>query len=280
MKIQLTEQEKATKQLNPETLEMAVEQVRANGYILFDKVISEDKITQIRNSFDPLFDEYIERKGYNTGTNRAQMFLPFIEPFIDEDIICHPIATSVIDQLLGESTHCNYFASDTPMPGSDYQNAHCDIMPLFPELAIPLPVFSLVLNIPLVDVTEENGPLEVWPGGTHLNPDRSNHVTLDNTVNPHLHIVRAAEQMYSEKVFMSAGSILIRDIRMWHRGTPNRSNERRTNLALTFNRSWYGAGSSISIPQEAYDKLPKKAKDIFRMERIGSPIKMPWECSF
>jgi hypothetical protein len=69
-----------------------------------------------------------------------------------------------------------------------HQNAHCDIMPLFPELAIPLPVFSLVLNIPLVDVTEENGPLEVWPGGTHLNPDRSNHVTLDNSVNPHLHI--------------------------------------------------------------------------------------------
>ncbi len=82
-------------------------------------------------------------------------------------------------------------------------------MPLFPELAIPLPVFSLVVNIPLVDVTEENGPLEVWPGGTHQNPDRSNHDTLNNTVNPHLHIVRAAEHMYSGKVFMPKGSILI-----------------------------------------------------------------------
>lgn len=277
MKIQLTEEEKATRQLNPETLEIAVEQVKANGYILFDKVISEEKISAIRSGFDPLFDEYIERKGYNTGTNRAQMFLPFTEPFIDEDIICHPIATSLIDQLLGEGNHCSYFASDTPMPGSDYQNAHCDIMPLFPDLTIPLPVFSLVLNIPLVDVTEKNGPLEIWPGGTHQNPDRSNHDTLNNTVNPHLHIVRAAEHMYSEKVFMSAGSILIRDIRMWHRGTPNQSNYRRTNLAMIFNRSWYGAGSSIQIPHQTYDNLPEKAKELYRMEKIGSPIKMPWE---
>ncbi|WNB93837.1 phytanoyl-CoA dioxygenase family protein [Bacillus sp. NEB1478] len=277
MNIQLTEQERKTKQLNPETLEIAVEQVKANGYIIFDKVITEEKITHIRNKFDPLFDEYIKKNGYNTGTNRAQMFLPFTNPFIDEDIICHPIATAVIDKLLGSGNHCNYFASDTPMPGADYQNAHCDIMPLFPELAVPLPVFSLVLNIPLVDVTEANGPLEIWPGGTHHNPDRSNHDTLDNSVNPHMHIVRAAEHMHSEKVFMSAGSILIRDIRMWHRGTPNRSDYRRTNLAMIFNRSWYGAGSSIQIPQETYDDLPAKAKELYRMEKIGLPPKMPWE---
>ncbi|WP_054026058.1 phytanoyl-CoA dioxygenase family protein [Bacillus sp. FJAT-28004] len=277
MKIQLTEQERATKQLSPETLEIAVEQVLTNGYVLFDKVLSEEKIAHIKQSFDPLFDEFIERKGYNTGTNRAQMFLPFMQPYIDEDVISNSIATAVLDKILGEGNRCTYLASDTPMPGSDYQNVHCDIMPLFPDLSIPLPIFSLVVNIPLVDVTEENGPLEVWPGGTHLNPDRANHDTLDGSVNPHLNIVRAAEYMHSEKVFMSAGSIVIRDIRMWHRGTPNRSNDRRTNLAMIFGKSWYGGGSYIQIPQETYDGLPPKAKDAFRMEKIGFPAKMPWE---
>lgn len=277
MRMHLTENERLNGKLEEDRLDIAVEQVKANGYVLFEKVISEEKIASIRNEFDPLFDEYIKQKGYNTGTNRAQMFLPFTKPFIDEEIICNPIVTSIIDKLLGEGNHCNYFASDTPMPGADYQNAHCDIMPLFPDLDMPLPVFSLVVNIPLVDVTEENGPLEIWPGGTHLNPDRANHDTLNNTVNPHMHIVRAAEHMYSEKVFMPAGSIVIRDIRMWHRGTPNVSNDRRTNLAMIFNRHWYGAGSSIQIPQETYDELPSKAKDLFRMEKIGSPVKMPWE---
>ncbi|WP_219838275.1 phytanoyl-CoA dioxygenase family protein [Paenibacillus sp. R14(2021)] len=277
MKLKLTEQELASGQLNPELLELAAEQVRVNGYIVFDKVISEEKITRIRQAFDPIFDSYIEKRGYNTGTNRAQMFLPFMEPFIDNDVIAHPITMSVIDKVLGQGHHCSYFASDTPMPGSDYQAVHCDIMPLFPELTVPLPAFSLVVNIPLVDVTEENGPLEIWPGGTHLNPDNANHDTLDGSVNPNLHIVRAAEGMLSEKVFMSAGSIVIRDIRMWHRGTPNRSNYRRTNLAMIFNRYWYGSSSQTPIPQETYDSLSGKGKEIFRGARIGQPAAMPWD---
>lgn len=121
------------------------------------------------------------------------------------------------------------------------------------------------------------GPLEVWPGGTHHNPDRANHDTLGGTVNPYMDIVRASAHMHSEKVFMSAGSIVIRDIRMWHRGTPNRSNDRRTNLALIYTRSWYWGGSSIQIPQETYDRLSAKAKNLFRTEKINSPVKMPYE---
>lgn len=132
-------------------------------------------------------------------------------------------------------------------------------------------------NIPLVDVTEENGPLEIWPGGTHLNPDRANHDTLDGSVNPHLHIVRAAAHMHSERVLMPAGSVVVRDIRMWHRGTPNRSDYRRTNLAMIYNRSWYGAGSYIQIPQETYDGLSPKSRELFRTEKIGYPPRLPWE---
>jgi ectoine hydroxylase-related dioxygenase (phytanoyl-CoA dioxygenase family) len=279
MKIQLTPEEKATGILNPETLAIAVEQVKVNGYIVFDKVLDDAFIQELKASFDPLFDEYIERKGFNTGTNRAQMHLPFTAPYNDERVINHPIAMSIIEQILGQDCKCTYFASDTPMPGSDYQNVHSDTMPLFPELSIPLPAFSLVLNIPLVDTTDENGPLEVWPGGTHLNPDYANHDTLDGSVNPHLHIVRAAENMLSEKVYMSAGSIVVRDLRMWHRGTPNRSDNRRTNIALIYNRSWYGSGFEIQIPRETYANLSDRAKKLFRNEKVGYPVRMPWDPS-
>lgn len=279
MKINLTPEELSTGILSPDTLALAVEQVKVNGYIVFEKVLDDAFILELKGSFDPLFDEYISRKGYNTGTNRAQMHLPFIAPYNDERVINHPIAMSIVEQILGKDCKCSYFASDTPMPGSDYQNVHSDTMPLFPELSVPLPAFSLVVNIPLVDTTEENGPLEVWPGGTHLNPDYANHDTLDGSVNPHLHIVRAAENMLSEKVYMSAGSIVVRDLRMWHRGTPNRSNARRTNIALIYNRAWYGSSFEIQIPRDTYDGLSDRTKKLFRNERIGFPVRMPWEPS-
>ncbi len=110
-----------------------------------------------------------------------------------------------------------------------------------------------------------------------MHPDWANHDTLNGSVNPHLHIVRAAEHMHSEKVLMPAGSLVIRDIRMWHRGTPNRSSSRRTNLAFIYSKSWYGYGSQIQIPEETYSGLSEKAKELFRFEKIGFPVKMPWE---
>ncbi len=277
MKMKLTAEEINSGRLEPEKLELAIEQVKANGYIVIDKVYSDEQIAELRGAFDPLFDEYIKKKGFNTGTNRAQMYLPFQQPFNNSSIIEHPIAMSIIDGVIGECSKLTYFASDTPMPGSDYQAVHCDINPLFPDLSVPLPAFSLVMNIPLVDTTEENGPLEIWPGGTHLHGDRANQDTLGGVINPHMHIVRAAEHMLSEKVYMSAGSIVIRDIRMWHRGTPNRSEYRRTNIALIYNREWYGSGYQIQVPTEEYEKLTERAKCLLRTEKIGYPVKMPWE---
>ncbi|WP_274648640.1 phytanoyl-CoA dioxygenase family protein [Paenibacillus humicola] len=277
MNFTLTDEERNTGKLSPKKLDTLAELVRVNGYVVLESVIPRKQIEEIRAAFDPLFDEYIGRRGYNTGKNRAQMFLPFERPYCDENIVCNPIAMSVVDRILGDDSRCIYFASDTPMPGSDYQNAHCDIRPLFPDFSVPLPIFNLVVNIPLVDVTEDNGPLEIWPGGTHLNPDRSNHDTLDGSVNPHLDIVRAASHMPSEKVLMPAGSVVIRDIRVWHRGTPNRSDYRRTNLAFIYSKSWYGYGSSIPIPQETYDAMSERCKRLFRFEKIGSPARKPWE---
>jgi len=271
MFIQLTDEERRTGNLSREHLDIAVEQVKKNGYIGIERVWTAAQIEEVKSAFDPLFGEYTNRKGYNTGTNRAQMHLPFVKPFTEEYLIANPIALDVVDAVLGSGVRCTYLASDTACPGSDYQNVHSDLPPLFPNLGVALPVYSLVLNIPLVDVDADNGPLEVWPGGTHLDPDNTNHTAIDGET------VRAAKTMYSEKVFMPAGSMVIRDIRMWHRGTPNRTGGNRTNIALIYNKEWYGGGATIQIPAERYEQLSERARMLFRFEKIGYPAKQPWE---
>ncbi|TFE26282.1 phytanoyl-CoA dioxygenase family protein [Cohnella luojiensis] len=271
MKMILSESERASGKLNEDNLIIAAEQVRKNGYILLEEVLTEEQVLELRDAFAPIFKEYTEKKGFNTGTNRAQMFLPFVEPFCSEAVIVNPIALSIIDQILGADCRLTYFASDTAGPGSDYQNVHSDLPPLFPELGVALPAYSLVLNIPLVDVNEENGPLEIWPGGSHLDHDSTRYTDIWGDP------VRAAKYMYSEKVLMNVGSMVIRDIRMWHRGTPNRTDKMRTNLAFIYNREWYTAGATIPVPKEAFDKLSERGKMLLRTEKIGDPVKMPWE---
>ncbi len=252
--------EEKSQALTPDEVKMAAEAVRMNGYVVFESVLPREQIAELHREFLRVFEAYVARTDPNRGENRYQMHLPFVPPFIDPAVIANPLALAVIEELVGKDCVCHYFASDTPLPGSDYQKVHSDIQLLFPETTLSLPAYSVVLNIPLVDFTEENGPLEIWPGGTHLMPGG-------------VDMQRLAPTMHSERALLPAGSLLIRDMRMWHRGTPNRSQAPRPNLALIYSRPWLKTNyPPIGIPTETYESLSERARHLFRFENIGGPV--------
>lgn len=257
--MQLTAEEIESERLSPATCEMAIGQVRNNGYVLFERVLPDDLLADMRPSFARLLESHVARSDPNRGANRYQMHTPFAPPFSDERVITSPFVLPIVDALVGQDCVCHYLASDTPLPGSEYQPVHADIYSLFPESGAVMPPYSIVVNIPLVDAREDNGSLEIWPGGTH-------HYVAHPSEVPAL-----AEEMQSKRVLMPAGSILIRDSRMWHRGTPNRSTGPRPNFTLIYSRFWLRLRyRPIPIPQATYDALPSRAQRLFRLEDIGS----------
>src|SRR5206468_5988442 len=160
----------------------------------------------MRERFEALLREKQERDPFNRGPNRFQMYLPWEPPFADPLLYENPAVLAVVQAVLGPDPALVYFASDTPLPGSDYQRVHADTRLLFPETTLSLPAYGLVLNVPLVDCSEENGSLEYWPG-THLVPRK-------------LDLESLAAELPSRRANLKACTILIRDLRMWHRGTP------------------------------------------------------------
>jgi len=257
--MQLTATELETNRLSPATLEYAVSQVRNNGYVLFERVVAPDLIADMRWNFIRLLEAHVQRTDPNRGANRYQMHLPFVPPFSDPRVITSPFVLPVVEALVGEDCICHYFASDTPLPGSDYQPVHPDIYQLFPESGAVTSPYSVVVNIPLVDAREDNGPLEIWPGGTH------------HYVAQPADVPRLAADMQSLRMIMPAGSIVIRDSRMWHRGTPNRSAEPRPNFTLIYSRFWLKLRyRPIPIARSTYDALSPRAQRLFRLEDIGS----------
>jgi phytanoyl-CoA dioxygenase PhyH len=259
--MQLTPQELDGGRLSPATLGLAVSQVRNNGYVLFERVLSPDFVADMEAAFTRLLELHVQRTDPNRGANRYQMHLPFAPPFSDERIIASPFVLPIVEALVGADCICHYFASDTPLPGSDYQAVHPDIYQLFPESSAVMPPYSIVVNIPLVDAREDNGPLEIWPGGTH------HYVAQPSEV------ARLAEEMQSVRVLMPAGSIVIRDSRMWHRGTPNRSTAPRPNFTLIYSRFWLKLRyRPIPIPESTYDGLSARAQRLFRLEDVGNDV--------
>lgn len=235
------------------------DRIRVAGYTIIPELLPRAVVDDLRNGFDRLLEEHQAANPTNRGANRYQMYLPFEPPFSTPLLYENDLVLSICEAVLGPDPICSYFASDTPLPGSEYQRIHSDTRLLFPEARHSLPPYGLVLNVPLVDVTEEMGPLEIWPGGTHLWPGGGDIPSL-------------SEALPSQRMLMNAGDAIIRDLRMWHRGTPNQGDRSRPNLALVYTRPWYRFEQKPpAFTQASYDSLSERAQRLFRF----SPITVP-----
>ena len=74
--------------------------------------------------------------------------------------------------------------------------------------------------------------------------------------------------MPSLRANMPAGSTLVRDMRLWHRATPNRTDRRRTMLSMVYHRFFptlgYQYRACEPLPDEVMDRLSRRARRIFR----------------
>ena len=162
--------------------------------------------------------------GGNHDVNRWNMHLPSETALFDERLFANPRVLELIDTVMGKQSVCYLLASDTPYPGAATQGAHQDFSR-----------FSIAVNIPLVDVEEQNAPLEVWPG-THR-PDGGTGVDAFS-IEPYLlsaeRIQRIVATIPSRRLLLKAGSALVRDHRLVHRGTANVSKTARPMLSIYY----------------------------------------------
>lgn len=265
MYIKLTERERMAGAMEQDKLEFAVELLRANGVIVIEDVLSEQRVGEIAEPFYELLTGYVDGYDYGQQDNmrNLRMDLPFTPPFIDADIVANPIFLSIAEQILGEDLTLRYLASNNAMPGgTEKQPAHADTGALFPETRyFQSPMHNLLLHIPLCDLTERNGATEFYPGGTHLNPD---HLYENQKL-----IQRLGEAMRFEKALMPKGSFMIRDKKVWHRGCPNQTDKPRGMLTLIYQRAWDATSGRMPIPQHVYNDMPDRVRRLFRMEDVS-----------
>ena len=90
--MQLTPEGTNAGRLSSETLCSAVNQVRSNGLVLFERVLKAH----------PLADP-------NRGATRYPMHVPFARPFCDDRVIASPFVPPIVEALLGQDCIGHYF---------------------------------------------------------------------------------------------------------------------------------------------------------------------------
>ena len=214
--------------MNDDEIRNHVERVRTRGYTHLKAHFSKDLIETIAQAFQSIYEASLDtiRTDPNRGPMRHYLQLPFARPFYHSLIHADPVVIAMVKCLLGEDAELVQYATDTPAKGSVFQDWHSDVRPLFPDDpdCCPPPAV-LTVNLPLVDIGPDNGPLEI-SDKTHLIP-----------IEMALPQIESGEISH-QALFMNVGDVLIRDPRCVHRGTPNQTDTPRPVAVIVFERSW------------------------------------------
>lgn len=244
--------------LTPEQARAHADEVRETSATLLKGVFPIEVIDAWNAAFQPLLRAAVEREkdDPNRGPNRYYVTLPFHGLWADPRIIDNDAVMAVVGELVGEDGVLCQLASDTPLKGSDYQDLHRDTQLLFPETGAETPPYQLAVNFPLVDVTPDNGPMEM-AAGTHMLSKAEG-----------LRKVESGE-IPLEPVLMNRGDVMIRDVRHIHRGTPNPSDTPRPMVVIGYSRRWlYRPEVEIRVPRETLDRLPARAQRWLRFNPV------------
>jgi hypothetical protein len=274
--MKVTADEVSAGELSQEHFDNALMQLKVSGYVVLEDMVDPAKIDVLRTRFLELLEDFSSKNPPNRGPNRYGFLLPFEDPFSDPELVANPIVASLLRPVIGEEFVCSFYSSDNALPGSEYQHPHSDVDPLFPERDLPTPPYAVMVNIHIVDSTEENGPAEMWPYGTHLIGDTDlipvHNKFQDIDARRSTPLGRFSESLPPVPLLAKAGSISIRDLRMWHRGTPNRSEKPRPMLSMICNRPWYlhDLENRNHITRDAYESAPPEVQRIFRPAIVGA----------
>jgi len=238
------------------------DEVRATSATILRGLFPVEVIDAWNEAFQPLLERAIATEGDdpNRGPNRYYVTLPFHGLWADPQIADNDDIMAVVSELVGADGVMCQLATDTPVKGSDYQDLHRDTQLLFPESGAESPPYQLAVNFPLVDVTLDNGPMEMATG-THMTSKAEGMRRVETGEAP------------LEKVLMKRGDVMIRDVRHIHRGTPNPSETPRPMVVIGYSRRWlFRPEVNIRVPRETLEKMPERARQWLRFNPVFDTV--------
>ena len=187
--------------------------VRSEGVCIMESVLDEAAIATLRERLA----QVEPRKMQNRRAHRWEhVHSPEAPPLAE--LAAHEALAPIVRALLGPKHYLEKAGLVVSHGGAEAQRWHMDTPHLF-ACATHLPPHSLSVFVPLCELHPANGPTE-YQLATHVKANL---------------VVKARHALAS----CPAGSLVMYDPRIMHRGGPNQSEAERPLVYLTFSRIWY-----------------------------------------
>jgi len=229
---------KASEVASEKGLNEAVSALRKDGIIVLEDAVDLEHIGILRERSLADIELLLKRpdKPFNWNPGNLQQDPPPFPPYLFRDVLVNEAAIAVTKGILGPGLKSAYYSGNTALLGTQRQPVHADSGQLWPNQTVAHPAYAIVVNVPLVDMSEENGSTEMWPG-THTDPDVVMQLGDIKVSQEAIEARRAIEPPIQPTV--KAGSLILRDIRMWHAGMPNHTPNPRPMIAMIHFVAWW-----------------------------------------
>ncbi|KAK5133768.1 hypothetical protein LTR08_007418 [Meristemomyces frigidus] len=222
--------------VTPDILAEAVTYLHRDGVVILENAIDPCHLDTLEALLGPEAEETARDPDhhFNFGkeTRNMDQAPPLVPDLMFQDIWANGIAVAVLSAVMGPKLVCHYANGNTALKAEGRQPVHSDI-----EKPHPLYPFAYAINIPLCDTSVENAySLGDEEFGLTIKPD-----------------LLSERRKHSPPIQPSTkkGSLVPRDIRLWHAGMPNRTDKPRIMLAFVVQPKWFQARSKVLLPLRA-----------------------------
>lgn len=264
--------------LEPGDIAHAVELFRRDGFVVIANALDSAQTEILRNGCHDVVGEILaldDGRAGNRGSHRysfggssltrSQLHRPEWQMLLDV-----PIVDQVVTAIFESPDYVLRAASgDFCLPGAvEYQPLHSDVRDWVDNARSPfnsfhdprkqltirdLPCPYVCVNFLPQDVTRLNGPTRQIPGTQH------SRVRIPN-------LASEPEWMRLSTVCPApAGAIMVRDVRAWHGGTPNVSDNMRAIPNLEFYAPWFREPIVPGITYGDFKRLSERAQQLARV---------------
>ena len=223
-----------------------VANIKRDGYTIVENAIEPDLVEVLAEALTRLERELGAKPAMNGfeghRTVRIYNLLAHGAPF--DAVPIHDNVLPIVEGILGDGCLISSLSSIAIDPGETEQPIHAD------DMVIPLekPHAPIVCNSmwALTEFTEANGATRLAPG-THLKPNPEYGAKVATI---------AAE--------MEKGSVLVWDGALWHGGGANRTNTRRTGIAMNYCAGFIRQqeNQQLGVPAELARGYPPKLQEL------------------
>ena len=250
--------------LRPEEVDAAVRIFYRDGFVVVRDVLTADQVKFLRRGCEREAEAVVAedpnpegRYRYSYGGASITNSLLHREEWVM--LVDLPTLVPIITAIFGSPDyHLRRTAGDFCLPGAMYQRLHTDIVDRVGGFSDPrgilsirdLPCPAVCCNFLAQDFTKTNGPTRQIPGTQN---SREKIPELDE---------EPLWMKYSTVCPAPAGSALIRDLRAWHGGTPNLSDEMRAIPNAIFLAPWFHERQIPAMPREMFDLLSEHGRRI------------------